>query len=388
MNFKEAMQICNLIKKENGDVRFIGGCVRDALLEKEICDIDLATNLLPEEVENILSKNNIKFYSIGKDFGTITGIIGDKKIEITTLRKDLNCDGRHAQVSYTDSWKEDAERRDFTINAMSMDLDGEIHDYYSGVEDLRNKKVRFIGDAEKRICEDYLRILRFFRFSAYFNNIDQEGLEACNKFASNLKNISVNRIKLELSKIFLSQNAEYILPFMEIVLSQVFPLKENPNNFLKLFKITSIFKEKLNDLIFFASLILHCDKSNTLIDNFSFSNNEKSYLKLLINARITSWDYSSLKQSWCEYKTAFKEVVLLNLAAESLVPDEQLITNLEKLFSIEIKELPIRGRDILKLGIESGKNVGKLLNYANQIWYDQEFKITPKKLLEKIYDRL
>ena len=147
------------------EVRYVGGCIRKILNNEEIDDIDLATNLKPDETINALKNNQINFYETGKEHGTITANINGKDFEITSLRRDVSTDGRHANVEFSESWYEDASRRDFTINSIYSDLNGNLYDPFNGKEDLEKKIIKFIGNAEKRIKEDYLRILRYIRFS-------------------------------------------------------------------------------------------------------------------------------------------------------------------------------------------------------------------------------
>ena len=146
------------------EIRYVGGCVRKIINNEVIDDIDLAVNLNPDEVSKILKENNIKFYKTGIDHGTITALINNKKFEITSLRKDISTDGRHAKVEFSNDWHEDASRRDFTINSIYADIDGNLFDPFNGKKDLENGEVKFIGAADKRIKEDYLRILRYVRF--------------------------------------------------------------------------------------------------------------------------------------------------------------------------------------------------------------------------------
>ena len=149
---------------EKSEVRYVGGCIRKILNNEEIDDIDLATNLKPDEVKDALKKKYINFYETGIDHGTITANINEENFEITSLRKDILTDGRHAKVKFSDSWREDASRRDFTINSIYSDMYGNLYDPFDGKNDLEKKIIRFIGDPEKRIKEDYLRILRYIRF--------------------------------------------------------------------------------------------------------------------------------------------------------------------------------------------------------------------------------
>ncbi|HEX9954239.1 MAG TPA: CCA tRNA nucleotidyltransferase [Allosphingosinicella sp.] len=189
---------------EQGDTRYVGGCVRDTLLRLPVNDVDLATRLTPEEVIGRLRKAAIKAVPTGLAHGTVTAIAEGKPVEVTTLRRDVSTDGRHATVAYTDDWAEDAARRDFTINALSADpLSLQVHDYFGGWDDVERRHVRFIGDPLTRIAEDHLRILRFFRFYARFGegSPDAEALDACAARANDLMALSRERIADELTKL-------------------------------------------------------------------------------------------------------------------------------------------------------------------------------------------
>lgn len=178
----EVKKIFKIFTKDGDEIRLVGGSVRDLLLNKKVKDFDFATKLLPEEVIKILEQNKLKAIPTGKKFGTITAVVNGKNFEITTLRKDSETDGRHCKPEFVDDYFLDAARRDFTVNALYLDSSGVIHDYFDGKSDLKNKKIKFIGDANRRIEEDFLRILRFFRFSCeYAEKLDVEGLKACVK---------------------------------------------------------------------------------------------------------------------------------------------------------------------------------------------------------------
>jgi len=188
----------------DGDTRYVGGCVRDTLLGLEVSDVDLATRLAPKEVMERLAKARIKSVPTGLAHGTVTAVVGGKPVEVTTLRRDVATDGRRATIAYTDDWREDAARRDFTINALLADpATHEIFDYFGGEADLAERRVRFIGDPLTRIAEDHLRILRFFRFHARFGagEPDADGLEACASRANDLMALSRERIADELLKL-------------------------------------------------------------------------------------------------------------------------------------------------------------------------------------------
>ncbi|HEU0097828.1 MAG TPA: CCA tRNA nucleotidyltransferase [Allosphingosinicella sp.] len=189
---------------KDGHTRYVGGCVRDTLLGLPVSDVDLATRLAPTEVLDRLGKARIKAVPTGLAHGTVTAVVGGKPVEVTTLRRDVATDGRRATIAYTDDWREDAARRDFTINALLADpATLEIFDYFGGEADLAERRVRFIGDALTRIAEDHLRILRFFRFFARFGvgDPDPEAIEACAARANDLMALSRERIADELTKL-------------------------------------------------------------------------------------------------------------------------------------------------------------------------------------------
>lgn len=199
-----AARLLDALGADEGLTRYVGGAVRDKLLGLPISDVDLATRLKPGEVVRRLEAARIKAVPTGIDHGTITAVSGGHPFEITTLRRDVSTDGRRATVAFTDDWKEDAARRDFTINALSADpVTGEIFDYFEGLKDLEGRHIRFIGDPLKRIAEDHLRILRFFRFHARFGQgePDAAALDACTARANDLMALSRERIADELIKL-------------------------------------------------------------------------------------------------------------------------------------------------------------------------------------------
>jgi tRNA nucleotidyltransferase/poly(A) polymerase len=210
---------------------FVGGCVRNYILDQEIDDIDIATVLTPTEVKEKFKETKIKVLETGIDHGSLTLLLNNSKFEITTLRRDTHTDGRHAKISFTDDWKEDSERRDFTINAIYLDRKGNIFDPQLGVKDLKNQTVKFIGDPSKRIEEDYLRILRFVRFALKYchKTFEPSTIEAIKLNLNGIKNISKERILQELLKIIALENFKDILNKNELkdIFSQIFPEFKN-----------------------------------------------------------------------------------------------------------------------------------------------------------------
>jgi len=213
-NIKEARTIFTLLNEigKEDKVRFVGGCVRKSITGENIDDIDLATILEPDEVKKRLNKKDIKVIDTGVSHGTITAILNNKKFEITTLRKDISTDGRHAEVIFTSNWEEDALRRDFTINAIYADIEGRIYDPLNGISDLQNGVIKFIGTADERIQEDYLRILRYFRFFTQYSKIDhdQNIIRSIKKYINGLNKVSNERIFDELNKIIIRKFIKFI----------------------------------------------------------------------------------------------------------------------------------------------------------------------------------
>ena len=200
--------VIDAIEGGGAAIRFVGGCVRDALLQNKIKDVDLATTERPERIIKLLENAGLKAIPTGIEHGTVTAISGTRTYEITTLRRDVKPDGRHSEVDFTDDWEEDAGRRDFTFNTMSVSPDGTIYDYFNGLQDLTNRRIQFVGDAEKRVQEDHLRILRYFRFIAVLGMRidDQYSYQKCIQHAPLLAKLSGERVRDELFKMLLSEN--------------------------------------------------------------------------------------------------------------------------------------------------------------------------------------
>lgn len=220
-------QLTEALGAAHGQVRFVGGIVRDTLLGIDAADVDLATSHQPEDVIHALKRAGIKVVPTGLAHGTVTAVLPSGPVEVTTLRRDVSTDGRHAVVAFTDDWREDAARRDFTMNALYADpLTGDVIDYFGGLDDLAAARVRFIGDPLQRIAEDHLRILRFFRFHARFGDApDPAGLAACIDRANDLMALSRERIAAELLKLLVARHAVRVVGLMveNAVLAPVLP---------------------------------------------------------------------------------------------------------------------------------------------------------------------
>jgi len=225
-----------VFKSNNYELRIVGGAVRDLALDKTPKDIDLATDATPDEMMEILDKSGIRHIPSGLEHGTITAILDNEPFEITTLRADKETDGRHAEVEFVKSWEEDAKRRDLTYNAMSMDMEGNVFDYFGGMDDLQDKVSKFVGDPEERITEDYLRILRYFRFQGRLSTPtwDKDTLKAISSNSEGLKKISAERVWQEMGKVLSGNNVANILDYMaKTGVSKVIGLSTNDLNKVK-----------------------------------------------------------------------------------------------------------------------------------------------------------
>lgn len=263
------------IENSGYEARIVGGAVRNLLLESPISDIDLATTALPNEITEIFEKKAVKVIPTGVDHGTVTVVYNGKGYEITTLREDIQTFGRKAKVSFSESFETDSNRRDFTINALYMDKNGEIYDYHEGISDIAAKKVRFIGDCRTRIIEDYLRILRYFRFVAYYGEFkcDKAYLSVIYNMKGNVSKLSSERVLNELLKILSLKNAYKIIPDMLPILDELFSVKYNPLKLCIDTELSSI--EKLSLLIKFSECSF-----DDLIKRYKFSKQIKRLLQL------------------------------------------------------------------------------------------------------------
>ena len=381
-----------IFKKDSEETRFIGGCVRDLILKKkESYDIDLATTLKPNEVIGILSKKKIKIVKTGFSHGTVIAILNKEKFEITTLRKDIKTDGRYAKVQFTEDWIIDSNRRDFTINAMSCDFNGNLYDYHNGLEDLKNERIKFIGNPEERIKEDYLRILRYFRFYAYYgrNNIEKSQINIFKKLSSNLKKLSSERLYSEFKQILLSDNSYEVIKMMEncgVLKYIIF----NNNNLEKMKSINKL--KKINHLIDFSNrlaILLNEKNISKVSKNLKLSKIENIKIKKIIQLHkkfnLKDFEKNKIKYLFYYGHEICGGLLIYNFAKLSI--NSQVKTYLRIISSIKslkVPKLPIFGKDIIKLGIKPGPNVGKILKLIENWWIANNFNPSRKKCLEKL----
>ena len=360
--------IMQLISDNGGEARLVGGCVRDILLRKEAQDIDLATNLSPLQVMKLLKNNNIKCIATGLKHGTVTAIIDNEVIEITTLRRDVKCDGRHAITEFTDDWQEDAARRDFTFNALYCDIDGKIYDYFGGQADLQNRRLRFVGDIEKRICEDYLRILRAFRFHAQICCIalDQDILEGCRQHAHQIKTLSSERITHEMLRLLQFKSAIKSLMLMQKsnVLSEVMPWDLNLDS---IHNIEFLSQDPIVNL----AVIL---RANNLQDNlkiiFSKWRLSKKYYKRLY--QLCNIEISVVASEQLSHVYHFGQVIYLQILLiyyhEKRISYECMVSYHDIALCAKEIRCPINGDDLIKIGYKKGKYLGDCLREVVQYW--------------------
>ncbi len=369
------------------EIRYVGGCIRKIINKEEVDDIDLATNLEPKQVCEALKKNNIKYYESGIEHGTITAIEDNYIFEITTLRKDIFTDGRHAKVEFSKDWKSDASRRDFTINSIYSDKDGNLFDPFNGKQDLENGIVNFIGEPDKRIKEDYLRILRYLRFFLNYSK-QQHSPETVKKLKVNIIGIlklSKERLLDELKKIIKLEILERLSKdkiSLEIIL-MIFPEFKNIEIFSKLNSIQKdLLKEK--DFIFLLSLMIIDETDNTdyFLYKFNISKKDQKRIKSIDNffkKKINSKLFSKKDMDKVFYYQG-KQVVL-DILSYRIIKSKKVDNALKELIKhYEKRVIPIMpvSADFLmkKYKIPEGKQLGNKLKIIEDQWVKNNFKIS------------
>ena len=383
-----------IFKKNNEETRFIGGCVRDLIIKKkESYDVDLATTLKPNEIIRILKRKKIKVIKSGFSHGTIIAILNKEKFEITTLRKDIKTDGRHAKVKFTKDWIVDSNRRDFTINAMSCDFSGNLYDHHNGLRDLKQGRIKFIGDPKKRIKEDFLRILRFFRFYTYYGkkNIEKLQINIFRSLSSNLKKLSSERIYYEFEKILLSNNAYKTLKLMKnagvlkyIILN---------NNYLERIKTLNKLN-KISHLIDFSTrLAILLNKKNLLkvSKNLKLSKTQNIKIKKIIhsNKNFHFEDFEKKKNKYLYYygHEICESLLIFNFVKFPINSKlKKYLRIISSIKNLKTPKLPLFGKDIIKLGIKPGPKVGKILELIENWWILKNFNPSRKECLEKLQE--
>ena len=391
-NIKEAEIIFSYLNTvgETSKVRFVGGCIRKALCGEQVDDIDLATSLEPNLVKQKLLKNGIKVIDTGAGHGTLTAILNRKKFEITTLRKDVKTDGRHADVEFTLSWEEDAARRDFTINAIYSDIEGRIFDPLNGRTDLKNKLIKFIGNPEERIQEDYLRILRYFRFFLQYskNSHDEKVLKSIKKYINGINRLSKERIFDELKKILILKNLYKLFSqknSKEIILS-IFPQFKYFERLIAFNALQNNIKNSFDTSLILALLIV--DKSNNY-EYFCHKYKTSNIIKNKLNNISKNFEYIKNKNFFLK-ENIKKQIYILgkNNVIDLLL--FSLCINKSKNFDIlelinyvrgcEVLKFPISGNDLKEQGYHDGVILGEKLKKLEEKWINNNFIIDEKDI--------
>ena len=379
---------------QKNSIFVVGGAIRDALLNREITDIDFATPLEPKTITEILNKENIKFIDVGINHGTVTAIINERKFEITTFRNDIFTDGRHAQVSFSNSLEEDALRRDFTINAMYLDKGGNLIDPKDGKTDLENRVVRFIGNPDERIKEDYLRILRYFRFLALFGDISPDA-EVMKTISANLDKLSVvskERQWNELKSILtLTAPNNAISAMSEIgLLDDYFNGIGINDAFVNLIEIESKISFSIDPILRLSTLIENSlDKANTIIKKLPLSKSESTDLLKLctLNKKVVS--YMSMKEvRYLLYllgRDGFQKQILVTWAKDANNKNE---VNWRSLYEVaqswEKPSFALTAKDVINMGISQGPMVGDILKEVEDWWAENDFIDDKFSLIERL----
>ncbi len=395
-NIKEARTIFSYLNEigEESKVRFVGGCVRKSLCGECSDDFDLATSLEPNEVKKKLNKNDVKVLDTGISYGTVTAVINKKKFEITTLRKDVSTDGRHAKVEFTRNWEQDASRRDFTINAIYADLDGRILDPLNGISDLQNGKIKFIGSPEKRIQEDYLRILRYFRFFAQYSktDCDQNTIQSIKKNINGINKISKERIFDELKKILSLKNVYNLFgnnQSKEIILN-IFPEFRYPERLDRISNLDQNLREKYDNFLILALLLVDqsnnheyfCHKYKTSKSIKNRLNNISKNLENLESKQFYS-EENIKKLIYLSDKYCVRDLLLFSICINNKIKTLNVERLLDYTEVCKIPKFPISGDYLKKHGYESGAKLGKALKSLEEKWIADNFNFD-EKVLKKI----
>ena len=373
------------------EIRYVGGCVRKILNKEEVDDIDLATNLEPKEICDALKKCKINYYETGIKHGTVTALIDDFKFEITSLREDVLTDGRHAKVKFTKDWKKDAARRDFTINSIYSDYDGNIFDPYNGKEDLEKGEVNFIGNPDKRIQEDYLRILRYIRFFLHYskNKHREETIKSIRRNLDGITKISKERLINELEKILNTKVLQSISKdkFSLEILEIIFPQLKYFNIFSKL---NSYAKKILNEVDFtlLISLLIidETDNVDYFLYKFNISKKNHERIKNLDDfhkdkTTIKKFSKKNLNKLFY-YKGKENVIDILNFKIfKSKILDNDILELLNFYKDKPMPQLPVRANTLMeKYKIPQGKILGDMLKIIEEEWVNNNFQISDQQI--------
>ncbi|WP_296080999.1 CCA tRNA nucleotidyltransferase [uncultured Agrobacterium sp.] len=400
-------RIFSLLNADGGEVRVVGGAVRNALMGMPVGDIDMATTLPPQDVVERAKEAGIKAVPTGIDHGTVTLVVDGEGYEVTTLRRDVTTDGRHAEVAFGTDWKEDAERRDLTINALYADASGKVIDMIGGLADIETKTVRFIGDAATRIAEDHLRILRFFRFFAYYGSgrPDADGLRASARAKDKLSTLSAERVWSEMKKLLSADDPSRALLWMRQagVLAQILPETEKwgIDAIHGLIAAEQALGWKPDPMLRLASIIPpDAERVAALASRLRMSKNEAARLDQWAKAPAVDPSLAETALDRLLYRQGVEGVkARLKLALASARADvsgadasmqkiARLSTLLTRAEKFSKPAFPLSGADVLAAGLPAGPQVGEILGELEATWIDGNFALDREALLSRLTRKL
>ena len=385
-------RLFDAVETHGGTLRFVGGAVRDTLAGRHNdFDLDLASDLSPDELVEACQDYGIKTIPVGLKFGTVGVIMDNQVLEVTSLRKDIKTDGRHAEVEFTDDWSVDASRRDLTINAVYADLYGNVFDYYNGITDLENGVVRFIGNPDERIKEDYLRIMRFFRFYSIFSKqaINKDALKACVNNKDGLRTLSIERVRDELFKLLVTPRAAETMQiiFDNDILSYFLPSKSI--HIKALHNLTKLVEDMKYEGNFLRRLFVlyqpNASEAENIARTLRFSKRQKDNFVNWAKINLMPENISTLCQRLrfiYRYGKNFCLDKILLTAAIYEIDSEKAANVLQEVENAIVPIFPLRGRDLIEHKIAFGEKIGQVLALLEQQWIDSNFNLTRDELLE------
>ena len=382
-NNKDINTLFNIFGNKN--IKIVGGAVRRAIKNEITDDIDLAVKSNPKDVQELLKKNNIKFTDKSKGHGTISIFSKECKIEVTSLRKDIITDGRRAKVEFTKNFKEDSERRDFTINAIYSDLHGNLYDPQNGLNDLKQNIIRYIGAPEKRILEDKLRILRYFRMLSIYSydnkQIDKNSLEASVKKFSNIKLLSKERVTIEIKKLILSNNVCFSLNYMK-----EFDLLDYLIKGLQKIKKSDLYNiKKLPDDVLTRIAYLILKSKVKILDLNKYMQISKQELKDLKNVFKVKYNINTIEQAKKIKYLYGEKVALIHYNLFNFDKNRKESIEITKVLNYwKPPKLPLNGNDVLKYKKLNGKEIGNILKKLENWWIKKNFIPNKNDLLKKL----
>ena len=388
-------KIMTLLNEEEDSARFVGGCVRDSLINIKTNDIDIATKIKPENVVKILSSNSIKVIPTGIDHGTVSVFTDDFNFEITTLRSDVETDGRHAKIIFTNDWLKDSMRRDFTFNSIYLSPKGDIFDPHNGTSDLLEGIIKFIGNSEERIREDYLRILRYFRFSAYYGNdnvqFSSSNIDTCKILGPKLKKLSSERIQNEFLKILISPRAKKVIEVLHHadILKILFDQEIDFSFFLRMVDIDTKHSNRPDSLLRFIALIHLQNITYDQLTMFNFSNKQKKLILLFINKKLKfsmDMQLNELNKIFYFFGKEISEqgIRLFWSRDNDVLNDSRWLKILKNNQNWKKPVFPIKAEDVIYLGVEEGPIFGEILDELEDIWISSDFINSRSFLLNKL----